>query len=317
MASTSPEPRLATAPRPRLAAWLGRRTPAPLRRYLRGLLGSRPAEGDERIQTYLRNGRVPWSPGYSEYKRRHIARLLLDDRILEIFRTSAALPPGYGERLDERVVEYPWLFSRPGDWGACIVDAGSTLNYPTLLAHPRLRERAVVVYNLQQGWRAPERRVTYVTGDLRAMGIRADTVDLVVCISTLEHIGLDATRLYTRDPRFREDRPQDFRLALREFRRVLRPGGRLMVTVPFGRAANLGWLQQFDRGGVDEIERAFGGEALDASFFKYEPDGWRRAASGDCVACEYFDIHATPGSAPDYAAAARAVACLDLCRPPR
>ena len=173
----------------------------------------------------------------------------------------------------------------------------------------------MVVYNLQQGWRAPDPRVRYVSGDLRAMALRDAAVDLVVCISTLEHIGLDATRLYTRDLQFREDRPADFRLALREFRRVLRPGGRLMVTVPFGRAAHLGWLQQFDAAGVDAIVRAFDGELLDASFFKYEPDGWRRAAADACAACEYFDIHATPGGAPDSAAAARAVACLDLRRP--
>jgi SAM-dependent methyltransferase len=260
---------------------------------------------------------VPWSPGYSEYKRRHIAQLLLDDDVLRTFRTSAVLPPRHGERLDERVVEYPWLFSRSDDWGARMVDAGSTLNYPDLLAHPRLRDRALVVYNLQQGWRATERRVAYVTGDLRSLAIRDGLVDLVVCISTLEHIGLDATQLYTRDLRFREDRPEDFRLALREFRRILRPGGRLMVTVPFGRAANLGWLQQFDRAGVDEIVRAFEGEVVDASFFKYEPDGWCRATPDACAACEYFDIHAGPGGAPDYAAAARAVACLDLRRPRR
>jgi SAM-dependent methyltransferase len=260
---------------------------------------------------------VPWSPGYSEYKRRHIAQLLLDDRVLRMFRTSAALPSGYGDRLDERVVEYPWLSSRSEDWGVRVVDAGSTLNYPDLLAHPRLRDRAVVVYNLQQGWRATDHRVAYVTGDLRRIAIRDDSVDLVVCISTLEHIGLDATQLYTRDPRFREDRPEDFRVALREFRRILGPGGRLMVTVPFGRAANLGWLQQFDRAGVDEIVRAFGGDVIDASFFKYEPEGWRRAAAEACAGCTYFDIHATPGRAPDYAAAARAVACLDLRRPRR
>jgi SAM-dependent methyltransferase len=298
-----------------LTAWLRRKAPRRLRRYLRGVAAAGSDGGDARIERYLQTGRIPWSPGYSEYRRRCVARLLGDDGVLRAFRDARPLPAGHGERLDERVVEYPWLFARAEGWGARVVDAGSTLNYPELLAHPRLAGRRVIVYDLRHGWRTADRRVAYVAGDLRAMSLRDGAVDLVVCISTLEHIGLDSTRLYTQDPRFREDRPGDFRVALREFRRVLRPGGRLMATVPFGRAAHLGWLQQFDRAGVEAIVEAFGGQTLDVSYFKYEPDGWRRAAPDECVACEYFDIHARAACDPDHAAAARAVACLDLVRP--
>jgi ubiquinone/menaquinone biosynthesis C-methylase UbiE len=159
--------------------------------------------------------------------------------------------------------------------------------------------------------------VSFIVGDLREMILRDESMDVVVCISTLEHIGLDNTLLYTDQRRFRENSPQDFGVVLREFRRILRPGGRLLLTVPFGVAARLRWLQQFDHRGVGEIMRAFGGDVLDESYFKYEPTGWTRSSAAACVACEYFDVHAKATWDPDVAAAARAVACLELMKPGR
>jgi len=49
----------------------------------------------------------PWTKGYAEYKLREIDRALRSGE----FRADN-LPAGYGFRLDERIVEYPWLFSR-------------------------------------------------------------------------------------------------------------------------------------------------------------------------------------------------------------
>jgi SAM-dependent methyltransferase len=299
-----------------VVAWFRRHAPDAVKRRIRDLIERGVPDSDDRIRKYLRDGRVPWSPGYSEYKRRYVLQLLGSEEFLRPFREGAELPAGHGERLDERVVEYPWLFSRSNGWGVRVLDAGSTLNFPEILSTSYLRDREVIVYNLKHGWMASDRHVSYISGDLRDMILRDDIVDLVVCISTLEHIGLDNTRLYTGDVRYREHRPDDYRRALREFRRVLRPGGRLMVTVPFGKATVLGWLQQFDRGGVEEIVRGFDGTVRDISYFKYEPTGWRRASAAACAECEYFDVHAGRPCDTDYAAAARAVACLDLEKPP-
>ena len=43
------------------------------------------------------------------------------------------LPARYGFRVDERVVEYPWLFSRFFAGEGTLLDAGSTLNFDYLL----------------------------------------------------------------------------------------------------------------------------------------------------------------------------------------
>jgi hypothetical protein len=300
--------------RSRLAQRIRARIPAPLKRWIKGqLLGiTSPASPDAMIQGYLDGGRVPWSPGYSQYKLQYLACSLADEALLEAFREGRDLPQGYGYRLDERVVEYPWVFSRAAQWSRRILDAGSTLNKPVFLDQPALKDKEVIIYNVTYDWMDTRRNVSYITGDLRETILRDGVIDVVVCISTLEHIGLDNTFLYTPDRRYRENRPEDYKRALRELRRILTSHGRLLVTVPFGRAANLGWLQQFDQRGIEEIIGEFGGQVLDVSYFKYEPTGWVRSTAAGCAGCKYFDIHARGQCDPDYAAAARAVACIEL-----
>jgi len=78
----------------------------------------------------------PWARGYAEYKLRAIDRAL---RMGE-FRADN-LPAGYGFRLDERIVEYPWLFSRLPLGSGTLLDAGSALNFEFLVNHPALKSK--------------------------------------------------------------------------------------------------------------------------------------------------------------------------------
>jgi hypothetical protein len=214
--------------------------------------------------------------------------------------------------MDERVVEYPWVLSRSLEWGSNVLDAGSTLNNPLLLAHPAIKNKQLIIYSLAHDWMERRPNISYISGDLREMILRDQIIDVAVCISTLEHIGLDNTILYTQDKRYQENRPLDYTAALAEFRRILKPRGRLLITVPFGKPLQLQWLQQFDQQGIEKIISEFGGKVLALSYFKYDPSGWVRSTAIECGACEYFDIHAKGNCDSDYAAAARAVACLDL-----
>jgi hypothetical protein len=289
-----------------------------LRRWIQRLLKGleQPAiqslTTDRLIQTYLENDRIPWSPGYIEHRTKCLARTLEDEVFLQRFRESDELPSGYGYRMDERVVEYPWVLSRSLDWGLRILDAGSTLNNPLLLNHSSLNEKELFIYSLAHDYMERRPRVSYISGDLRETILRDQIIDVVVCISTLEHIGLDNTFLYTQDQRYQENGPLDYKAVLAEFRRILKPRGRLLITVPFGKALQLQWLQQFNRQGIEKIISEFGGKVLALSYFKYDPSGWVHSTAAECGECEYFDIHAKGKCDSDYAAAARAVACIDL-----
>src|SRR4051812_30287543 len=86
-----------------------------------------PVESD--ADHYLRTGRRPWSRGYCAYKDAYITARLADPAFLRGMADKAPLPAGYGEFLDERVVEYPWLFSRLAGRAGSLLDAGSVLNF--------------------------------------------------------------------------------------------------------------------------------------------------------------------------------------------
>lgn len=267
-----------------------------------------------RVRKYVSSGRIPWTEGYSEYRSDFISDVLDDNALLDRFRQNQQLPPGYGVRLDERVVEYPWVLSRLVDGVTRLLDAGSTLNRSFLLELPILRKKSIVIYTLAPEGVIEQANVSYIYGDLRQTILKDEVFEEIVCISTLEHIGLDNTLIYTPDGRYKESQPFDYRDALCEFRRLLTPGGQMLVTIPYGRYQNCGWLQQFDRELLDDAIRAFDGTLLDQAFYRYTPGGWVLADAVDCVDCEYYDIHAQPNHDPDYAAAARAVACIQLIR---
>lgn len=267
---------------------------------------------DADIRKYLSSGQKPWTTGYNDYKELFISRTLQDNDLLDCFLHDKLLPINYGFRLDERCVEYPWLFSRFCDTNRSLLDAGSALNFKYLLNLPVLKNRNIVIYTLSPEGTLSRSNISYIYGDLRQTIIKSEYFDEIVCISTLEHIGMDNTVLYSRDDRFAEFRPNDYQIAVKELYRLMKPEGKLYITVPYGRYSNHGWLQVFDKSMVDSILKVFDGSVYSVSYYRYEVDGWQISSADDCVDCTYFDIHQQPDYDSDYAAAARAVACMEL-----
>lgn len=266
-----------------------------------------------RIGRYLASGRRPWTTGYEEYKQRAIRSALNDDALLAQFRMSGELAPQYGYRIDERIIEYPWVLSRLEEGGrGFLLDAGSTLAHPFLQGAVGLRDRSVVVYDLAINGVLATSHARYIRGDLRQIGIRTASFDQIICISTLEHVGMNNAFLYAKHPQFNENRPNDYSSVMREFARLLRPQGRLLMTVPYGQHEDHGWWQQFDRRKIAMAIRDFGASEIHEAYYKYSEDGWQVADADDCSACRYFDIHRRREYDADYAAAARAVACIEL-----
>jgi SAM-dependent methyltransferase len=261
-----------------------------------------------KIQRFLRTGMKPWTKGYEEYKVSEIARVLREGTF-----SNEKLPANYGHRIDERIIEYPWLFSRLPVGAGKLLDAGSALNFDHLLEQPKLKEKRVHICTLAPEDRAFwEKGVSYVYEDLRNLPYKDESFDWISCLSTLEHVGMDNTMLYTSDSTKRESNRRAYLDAVTELRRVVKTGGTVYVTVPYGKAKDLGWQQIFDEAMVDALVSAFKPKTVQRFYFAYEPEGWRVATAAETKDATGFDFHAGTGYDPDFAAGARAVCCLEM-----
>jgi SAM-dependent methyltransferase len=281
---------------------------------------------DHDPSNYVTGRIIPWSQQYLPYRNQFLSHTVADRESLNRFRTAVSLPSGYGYALDERCIEYPWVLANMDNTTGILLDAGSTFNYPFVLNCPALSEAKIHILTL-----APEsncywqRGVGYLYQDLRDIPIRDDYYDSIISISTLEHVGMDNSTA-TRDIRHREASHRDFVLAIKELRRVLRPGGEILFTVPFGRYADQGFQQQFDSELLAQLIDAFGATSdCVKSFYRYTSQGWNIATEGGCGDAEYVTWIANAWTTrqwpepipvePDHAAAARAVACVKLIKP--
>ncbi len=271
------------------------------------------SEEAKAISLYLRSDRTPhFAPGYSRYKERLVLEAVADPTPRAAFLEGKALPDGFGEKLDERIVEYPWVLARLPQTGM-IFDAGSTLNKDVLLKSPSLRGRHLLIYTLWADRIGLYPNVSFLFGDLRDIILKNAVVDCLVCISTLEHVGFTYDyKTYSRRNPWPEAEPDSYLDAVREFARIIRPGGRFLLTVPFGKREAHGWLQQVDSSMVDAVEVAFGGDRIVRTIYRYANGAWQLADEQDCAEIEYFNIHETGRFDADGVAAARAVCCLDL-----
>ncbi|OQA78595.1 MAG: hypothetical protein BWY32_01915 [bacterium ADurb.Bin243] len=254
------------------------------------------------------NGKIPWSEGYNVYKKRFILKAIESDLNFD------RLPQGYGYRIDERAVEYPWLFSRLNDGFEYLLDAGSFLNFDYILSNSKMKNKKIFISTL-----APEsssfwnKGISYIYEDLRRTCYRDALFDTIVCCSTLEHVGLDNTMLYTGDTEKNENKTRTYLNVISEFKRILKPGGRVFITVPYGKNLNFKWFQVFDGAMIDDAVKTFDGSSASISYFIYKNDGWsmceKTAADGNE---DFFDIHTSSKYYPDYLAFSRAIACVEL-----
>lgn len=276
-----------------------------------------PASRERLLPSGLRLGRTwarrfpptdpPRTLAYDSTHRALVASLLDSDAWGARFAAGRQLPPGLGAGFDERVVEYPWLFSR--GLSGRVLDAGSVLN------HRHIVERLVpAVDDLTIVTLAPEPvaftsfAVSYLYADLRALPLRDDWFDEVVCLSTLEHVGMDNAVYGSAAPRAADPRAEAAQ-ALRELLRVVRPGGRVHLSFPFGHREDHGWLRQLDREDVDDLLESAGVSSHEETVFLHTPRGWRRSTARRAVDLAYNN---EGERAEDGAVAARAVLCATI-----
>ena len=193
-----------------------------------------------------------------------------------------------GERLawlqapagtDERVVEIPWALSRVVPSGR-VVEVGYAYAEPVYLAGLLRAGVELVGVDLAE---SDVEGMERITGDVRSLPLPDDSVDQVLLISTLEHVGADNTG-YGLDA---EDDADSRRTALRELRRVLAADGRLLITVPCGEPGDYGWFRQDDVRGWTRLFTGAGFFVEEQEVYELTGEGWRAAPELDSTGLRY------------------------------
>ena len=209
----------------------------------------------------------------------------LDDAVALGLRARAR-----GERLawlqapagtDERVIEIPWVLSRLVPSGRVVEVGYAYAAAPYLAGLLRGGVELVGVDLAERDVEGMER----VTADVRSLSLPDDSVDQVLLVSTLEHVGADNTD-YGLDA---EDDPGSRADGLRELRRVLAPNGSLLVTVPLGEPGDHGWFRLDDVPGWTTLFTSAGFFVEEQEAYELTGEGWRSVPSFDPQGVGYGD----------------------------
>jgi Methylase involved in ubiquinone/menaquinone biosynthesis len=265
---------------------------------------------------YRSNAKVQsnWWTGYDEAKDAALAGTLDSPDLLERFRSGSSLPRGFGFSLDERIIEIPWVVANLPSAGP-VLDAGSALNHPIILERVMPHVASLTIATFTEEEANAELGPSYVTADLRSLPFEDESFETIVCVSTLDHVGMDNSAYGSSEPPS-DDPDHEVALAMHELRRVLRPGGRLMVTVPYGRPEDHGWCRQFDQAGVGRISGSFGEGEPAIEVYAHSRRGWDRSTMERASGATYRDPREQELLLGNCAFAAGAVACITLIRSP-
>lgn len=161
------------------------------------------------------------------------------------FPESFFLPSDYGKAMPERVVEIlsARLSYRPGLRILDVAHANAMkchLNMLQTLPQPRHLtgiDIANPTYDMRSLYECS------IIGDITNSSFPDGAFDLIWCISALEHFGMDNSG-YTDN--FRRENDMDMQ-AINEMLRLLAEGGGLLITVPYGKYEDHGWLRNYDK----------------------------------------------------------------------
>ena len=266
-------------------------------------------------EDYINNGYIPWSKGYQAFKEEFITKSINNQELLERIKYKVSLT-NHGYRLDERVIEYPWIFSKLNIDKLMMLDAGSTFNFNFIVNHPFIKNKDLTIFTF-----APEsnnfcsKKVSYVFGDLRALPFKDEFYDIVVSQSTIEHIDMDNS-IYGYDITHNKDinrKSYEYIIAVEEMIRVLKRKGMLLLTFPFGKFENHGFFQQFDNEMLDRILNLFQSlGTYQVTFFQYKNDSWNFSNKDKVYKEESYNPHTGKGKKEDFAAHSRAIVCIEF-----
>ncbi len=147
------------------------------------------------------------------------------------------------ETKSERIVELPLIISSiPNNKKLNILDVGC--RYSILSIHLASLGHHVVGVDIND-YHYQHPNFTFKKIDIRNSGLKKNTFDIIISLSTLEHIGLGRYGDKIDDRGDQE--------VVKEISKILKPSGQFIFTVPFGKACTTPWYRVYDIQRIEEL----------------------------------------------------------------
>jgi SAM-dependent methyltransferase len=173
--------------------------------------------------------------------------------------------------ISERLVEYPFLARNliSLDTKARILDIGSA-NSPLTKAISKFGNKKWQVIGIDIATASEKFDSLSLTRmDARLLGFRDEVFDQIICISTIEHIGIPSDYYNIRQ----SDKLGDMR-AISEIYRVLKKGGAVIATLPYGNKIKKQDHRIYSKSSLDNLTLGF--SVIRKEFYRYDDGKWKK-----------------------------------------
>jgi SAM-dependent methyltransferase len=173
--------------------------------------------------------------------------------------------------ISERLVEYPFLARNliSPDTKARILDIGSA-NSPLTKAISKFGNKKWQVIGIDIATASEKFDSLSLTRmDARLLGFRDEVFDQIICISTIEHIGIPSDYYNIRQ----SDKLGDMR-AISEIYRVLKKGGAVIATLPYGNKIKKQDHRIYSKSSLDNLTLGF--SVIRKEFYRYDDGKWKK-----------------------------------------
>jgi SAM-dependent methyltransferase len=211
-----------------------------------------------------------------------------------------------GSLFGERIAEYPNAFEWLGRYGggAKLLDIGCVMNNESIAGELKKACSELWFCNPAAEPNKVGFPVFYHLAKIHEARFAENSFDLVSCLSTIEHIGFDNSHYGdTSKPLYLEPDDRPMLETLDAILRWLKPGGRFLVSVPFGkrgvykhRLTKRPAFQLFDHAATMRYKgfvEARGSE-MEVVVYQGGKDGWLQL--GDPASCDAPYAHGFPGA---------------------
>ncbi len=205
------------------------------------------------------------------------------------FPGSFALPTPFARGLNERAVEltFAQLLYTPQGEVLDIGHANAKQSHLDFLSRFTTKDNLTGIDLGEPIYDTTPYYKKSIRADITQHPFADNTFDVIWCISTLEHFGMDIAMYndqYTRDAGLAGR-------ALQAIVPALKPGGRLLLTVPFGRHENHGWFINYDAAHWNDLLDAVRDRVrISEWYFKHtEKRGWHQVPAGELAFTSYHD----------------------------